>query len=193
MSALGPLRRALHAAAGKAGLDEEARRDLMARETGKRSTKDMDAAELRRVLDSINALRPRQLGPVTAAHRKVLALWIAAWAVGGVDRRDDAALDAFVRRQVGVDALRFLSDREADRVVEALKAICGRAGFEVPRDDPGGMKGRRALVAHLRGAVAQALGRLPAGGALPTGAAALDREIKSLGQLRRRLAHRRVA
>ncbi len=114
---------AVHAAAKKAGLDEETRRDLMERVTGKRSAAEMTLSELGRVLDAIHgraATRPWQ--------RLIAALWQdLAW-LGEVQNPSQAALDAFVRRQTGRGGLRMLDARSADRVIEALKAWLHRAG-----------------------------------------------------------------
>lgn len=54
--------RAIHALARRAGLDEEARRAVIERATGKRSSKDLTAGEAGRVIEDLKALvTPRHL------------------------------------------------------------------------------------------------------------------------------------
>lgn len=124
---------AIHVARKQLGLDDDTARDLYARVTGKRSLRDMSPAEQERVVEE---LRRKGLKPASNGSRKPLegrfakklqALWIAGWNLGVVDKRDDAALLAFVKRQTGLDHVRFLSRSEdAAKAVEAIKAWLGR-------------------------------------------------------------------
>ncbi len=146
---------AIHAGCKQLGIDEDTRRDLYERVTGKRSAKDMNAAERERVVSELRRLgfaptfkappsvasgdispsrgesgrrasRKPLAGPFAA---KLQALWIAAWNLGIVENRDDAALIAFVRRQTGIDHTRFLTDAgDAHKAIEALKAWMEREG-----------------------------------------------------------------
>jgi len=113
--------------------EEDDRRALYERVTGKRRLRDMSprekdaiAGELRR-LGFRSASRQRLLtGPYA---KKLQALWIAGWNLGLIRKREDAALVAFVRRQTGIDHPRFLVDpASADKAVEALKAWLTRDG-----------------------------------------------------------------
>ena len=62
---------------------------------------------------------------------KLQALWIAGWNLGIFENRDDAALEAFVKRQTGLDAVRFCRDpQDARKAIEALKAILAREGVD---------------------------------------------------------------
>jgi len=113
---------ALHAAAKKQGLAEDDRRALQLRLVGKSSAADMTPAEIGKVLDALNAnagARRPSLGQ--SWQRKVRALWISAHQLGMTESASDAALDAFVSRQAGVSALRFLPPTRASSVIEALK------------------------------------------------------------------------
>jgi hypothetical protein len=68
---------------------------------------------------------------------KVRALWWTLYWLGAVDSPNDRAIDAFVERQSGVSALRFLDSRQAHAVIEALKAWAARSGVDWPaRPDP---------------------------------------------------------
>lgn len=132
--------RAIHAAARGRGLDEDARRDVQVGAVGKASLTDMDAGELARVLQRLNANSPdrKHVG-------KVRALWWTLHWLGAVDQADARAIDAFVRRQTGMAALRFLDHRQAHSVVDALKAWAAREGVAWPQ--PASLLGDRRAVA----------------------------------------------
>lgn len=125
----------LHIAKKQLGLDDDTWRDLLERETGKRSSKDMSDGERGRVLD---VLKTKGFKPASGSSRKGLegkyagklqALWIAGWNLGLVKNRDDAALLAFVKRQTGIDHTRFLRYHDdATKAIEALKAWLARDG-----------------------------------------------------------------
>nr|WP_325176349.1 regulatory protein GemA [Sinorhizobium medicae] len=70
--------------------------------------------------------RPQLTGRFAA---KLQALWIAAHNLGIVKNRDDAALITFVKRQTGIDHVRFLRfPDDARKAVEALKGWIAREG-----------------------------------------------------------------
>ncbi|SDU08973.1 gp16 family protein [Stappia sp. ES.058] len=122
----------IHIAKKELGLDDETYRDFLARETGKRSAKDLTEAERRKVVlafeqqgfkrSSKGGSKPRAdrlSGPYAA---KLQALWIAAWNLGIVENASDAALIAFVKRQTGISHGRWLRHGDdATKVIEALK------------------------------------------------------------------------
>lgn len=113
--------------------EEEDRRDLFERVTGKRrlrlmstAEKDMVVVELRRLGFDRVGQRRLLTGPYA---KKLQALWIAAWNLGLVRNRNDEALIAFVKRQTGIDHTRWLRDPEdAKKAVEALKTWIARDG-----------------------------------------------------------------
>lgn len=136
-----PLLAKLHMLAKQRGLDDEAYRDFLERETGKRSARDLTDGELAKVCDRLG--RPSGVkgagGPAAAAPAvagpyagKLRALWIAAWHLGVTRNNSDAAMLAFVKRQTGIDHTRFLIEaRAANRAIEGLKAwIAREAGVE---------------------------------------------------------------
>ena len=136
--------RGIHAACRKLGLDDDARRDLQVGVTGKASMGDMDAGDLARVLDRLNRdSRPAADRPHIG---KVRALWWSLYWLGAIDQPDARAIDAFVSRQTGVAALRFLDHRQAHSVVDALKAWCAREGVAWPT--PPSLLGDRRAVAE---------------------------------------------
>lgn len=131
-----PLLAKVHVLAKQQGLDEDAYRDLLERETGKRSARNLTDGELRLVCEKLGrpsgvtaAASPAAAGPYSA---KLRALWISAWHLGITRDRSDAAMIAFVKRQARVDHTRFLVDaKSANKAIEGLKAwIAREAGVE---------------------------------------------------------------
>lgn len=136
--------RQLHTIATGMGLSDEGYRERLLMLTGERSAKDLSDAQLE---DAVVRFPVKQSGSVSQGHlRKPKALWISCWNLGALDKGNDAALDAFVKRQTGKERLAFLTPPEANKVTEALKQIAERHGFTVPKDDVGGIASRRALV-----------------------------------------------
>ncbi|RLQ88894.1 regulatory protein GemA [Notoacmeibacter ruber] len=117
------------------GLDDDAYRDLLERETGKRSAKGLSETERGRVIDAMRraGFKPASKGLRNGLEgrfaKKLQALWIAGWNLGLVRDRRDSALTSFVKRQTGLDAVRFCHDAaDARKAVEALKAWLARDG-----------------------------------------------------------------
>lgn len=131
MTALGQV----HAAVRDLGIDDDTKRAVYQRVTGKRSAADMDEAERRAVVDELRrqgASKGARKGSKALSGpyaKKLQALWIAAWNLGLIRNRDDKALLAFVKRQTGLDHTRFLHHAEdAARAIEALKGWLARDG-----------------------------------------------------------------
>ena len=145
---------AIHALAGKAGMDEDARRDFLEGKTGKRSSRDLSRGEAADVIDALKALVPDGAASRRSAARTVTgrwagvlrALWISGWNLGVVHDRRDEALIAFVERQTGLAHPRFLVEpADARAAVEGIKAWLKReAGVDwgekhrvISRDEEG--------------------------------------------------------
>lgn len=145
---------AIHALKSRAGLDDDSYRDLLAGVTGKRSAKDLSAAEAGRVIDRLKAVSAPAESGVSPKRRRgaprargalalsgpyagvCRALWISAWHLGIVRDRTDRAMVAFVRRQTGIDHINWMRDpADGHKVVEALKGwIAREAGVEWPTE-----------------------------------------------------------
>lgn len=113
--------------------EEEDRRALYERVTGKRRLRDMSPREKAAITDELRRLgfrtAPRQRLLTGPYAKKLQALWIAGWNLGLIRDRKDTALVAFVRRQTGIDHPRFLVDpAAAAAAVEALKSWLTRDG-----------------------------------------------------------------
>lgn len=126
---------AMHVAKKQLGLDDETYRAALVQVTGKSSSASMTEAERQNVLEHFRASgfkgastgRRKPLEGRFAA--KLQALWIAGWNLGLVRDRDDRALIAFVRRQTGIDHVRFLRHgQDAMKAIEALKGWLERSG-----------------------------------------------------------------
>ncbi len=166
----------VHLGAKDLRLDDETRRDLMERITGHRSAADCSDAELVKVLDEYRrqgwapqAARPRMgTAPVPKSGRrpanhpvanKARALWISLHQLGVVRQPTEKALEAFAKRQLGVDALQWADQSQGFRLIEALKAMAERAGWAQSLD---GIKPERqvwTLKARLVNAQLARLGR----------------------------------
>lgn len=143
MTTITPTRRkmlaAVHLAKKAAGLDDDTYRDMLAAHTGRRSAKDCTDGELGRVLNHLNGGPARNTArPAAAPNRapnaavvaKIKALWWSLGELGAVRNPSDEALAAFVKGRAGVDALQWISGRDAYKVIEALKSVGERAGVQ---------------------------------------------------------------
>lgn len=123
--------RLIHTAKRELGLDDDAYRDLLARETGQRSAKDLDLDQLGAVVEALRRAgfraKPRVSTLKEPQHRLVAALWRELHQAGAVADGSARALSAFVRRQTGIERLEWLPSAEAAKVVEALKAWRARS------------------------------------------------------------------
>ena len=133
----------VHARAKQLSLDDDARRDLQRRETGKESCAEMSAGELRRVLAAMNGRaggRERAAPARTRGRRggdktrtgplltKLTALWISGYHLGVVRDRSDAGLARWFKRQSGLDAPAWAKPPQLAQVIEALQAWLARDG-----------------------------------------------------------------
>lgn len=127
--------KAIRAACHRLGIADDDRHAVQIELTGVASMKDMDGAQLDRMLDHLN--RDYRGGERRGHVGKVRALWWTLYWLGAVDQPNDRAIDAFVKRQAGTDALRFLGHRQAHSVIDALKDWATREGVAwPPKPDP---------------------------------------------------------
>jgi phage gp16-like protein len=146
---------AIHVIKGQLRLSVDDYRALLQQLTGKDSSKDMTDAELMRVRGHLSGLaekmgvsKPRPL-PAHQQHkpgqttrtgagrygtfklaspkeRKVWAMWHDLGAKCKLDNPSGNALNAWVKRQTGVDQMRFCSDAQMSGLIESLKLWAGR-------------------------------------------------------------------
>lgn len=128
------------------GLDEDTYRSILERLTGRTSSSACSDAELGRVLDEFKAKgwkpkviaggkptkAPRSIPNRPADHpaaRKARSLWISLWNLGEVRDSAEPALEAFARRQLGVERLQWADQGLTYKLIEALKGMAERAGW----------------------------------------------------------------
>lgn len=140
------LQKLIHAGCRQLGLDDDTRRGLQRMATGKDSLRDMTEEEMENVLLALKSRgftpspgaaprrRAAERGDVRFAH----VLWGKLFRAGAVDKAGAAGLNAFIRARFGkswgaapidIDAMRDW--RQIATVIEALKAMCARAGIDL--------------------------------------------------------------
>lgn len=153
-----PVRRAmtakLHMARKELGLSEEDYRAVLARTTGKSSSADMTDAQLDAALaefvrlgwkakSSGSDLKVGRAGVASGSRipgatsrpadhpvaAKARAMWISLWNLGVVHNPAEAALEAFAARQLGVAKLQWANQAHGYKLIEALKSMAQRAGW----------------------------------------------------------------
>lgn len=118
-------------------------RALLNRVTGKASCTTMTQAELGQVLDEFKRLgwapvtsanaKPKPGRPPRADYpgaKKARALWISLSLLGVIRQPTEAALEAFARRQMGVERLQWADQAQVYKLIEALKKIAERHGWD---------------------------------------------------------------
>lgn len=141
------------------GLDEDTYRSILERLTGRTSSVDCSDAELGRVLDEFKAKgwtpklmagghrspadqaaiakRPHRSRHAPADHpaaKKARALWLSLWNLGEIRDPSEPALEAFARRQLGIERLQWADQALTYKLIEALKAMAERAGWSQQLD-----------------------------------------------------------
>lgn len=141
----------IHGLAKRAGLDDDARRDVLRQVAGVGSSRDLSIDAAGRVIDRLKFLagddparqdRPKKGGAEGALALagpfvgKLRALWLTAWNLGLTEARTDTALAAFVARQTGIDSPSWVRDpADARKAIEGLKAwIARESGLVWPKD-----------------------------------------------------------
>ncbi|MGK7664237.1 MULTISPECIES: gp16 family protein [unclassified Marinovum] len=149
MTAEKSLQKMIHVGCKQLGIDNETRRDLQFRVTGKASMSGMSEADLRRVVAALKQQGFKPFGNSYRGHRRdkgkpaaprsdlryVHVLWRLLGQAGVVTRPGRDGLNAFIRARyegkwefvpIDVDALRDPS--QISDVIRALKDWCRRAG-----------------------------------------------------------------
>ena len=161
-------RRAMYAkiniARDQLGLDEDDYRQMLFDTTGRISAKDCTEAQLAAMLDLLKAKGFRPLpkaGPKAAAQhpmaRKARALWISLYQLGVVHNPDERALEAFAKRQLKCEKLVWARQSDAFRLIEALKDMGRRKGWQMACPRTGKAYGPIALKGALCHAILKRL------------------------------------
>ncbi|WP_165184757.1 gp16 family protein [Caulobacter soli] len=193
---LAGMRGAVQAARRQLGLDDETYQAILVRlADGKTSSKDLDRAELARVLDELRAKgfkpkvvwnhtpnphpRPDHYGRRAADHpsaKKARALWLSLYELGVIRDAGEPALEAFAARQLGCARMQWMDQGLNYKLIEALKAMAERNGWS--QDLAGVKKPLQILNLKLRLVVAQ-LGKLQTAGLLTDA----DRETPPVSEI----------
>lgn len=116
----------IHVARKQLALDEDTYRDVLERVTGKRSSGELTAGELGRVVDALKDLgfTPKRTAPRSKkGHvRKVWVMWGQLEDRGLLRNPGRASLRAFVKRMTGIEDPEWLTPEQANVVIESLKA-----------------------------------------------------------------------
>lgn len=141
--------RTIHVAVRDLGMDDDSRRDLQRLVTGKASLAAMTTAEQLAVLDALKArgFTPSGGRPGGKTHRKPASrgdvrfchvLWGKLARAGAVDKPGAAGLNAFIRSRfeaawgsAPLDVDQMQDHAQIATVIEALKAMCRRAGVSL--------------------------------------------------------------
>ena len=129
-------------------LHDDDYRAILERVTGLRSAKGMSEADIVLVLDVLKhdhgwvptvvagakkagKAESRKAKPASSpTARKARAMWISLWQLGEVRDRSESALEAFAKRQLKVDRLVWADEQQMFKLIEALKAMAQRAGWD---------------------------------------------------------------
>jgi len=162
------------------GILEDDYRALLERVTGHRSARDCDTRQLGRMMAEFERMglppsgrsSPRRPASSPVAS-KARAMWISLCQLGAITDPSEAALEAFGQRQLRVARLQWADQTQGYRLIEALKAMADRHGWDqrVPSRLPTPER-VRLLKERL---VAAQLARLAAAGVAVTGPLAADR------------------
>lgn len=150
------------------GLDEDTYRAILSRITGRASASDCTDAQLGVVLDEFKAKgwkpkvvqggrkapRAKPAAADQAVAKKARAMWISLHQLGVVRDPSEGALEAFARRQLGVERLRWTVPSEAYSLIEALKKMAERAGWSQDLSGVAAARHVPVLKARLAAAIA---------------------------------------
>ncbi|EBZ3776814.1 regulatory protein GemA [Salmonella enterica subsp. enterica serovar Minnesota] len=121
----------IHIAKSQMGMDTDTYRQMLLSITGKTSTSEMNPGQLNKVLAAMKAkgfvVKPsrkvrttRQLAD-SPQIKKLRALWLEMHQHGKVRDSSEVALQAWVKRETGVDSLKWLEPGMASLCIEKLK------------------------------------------------------------------------
>lgn len=161
----------VHIARHQLHMDEDDYRQVLFAATGRTSLRDCDEKQLEAVLAALKAKGfeplPKSGAKAAAQHpmaRKARALWISLYQLGVVRNPSEQALEAFARRQLGCEKLVWARQSDAFRLIEALKSMAERAGWQQSVPGSGARPEPRALQERLCEAI---LAKLKEAGAVP--------------------------
>jgi phage gp16-like protein len=125
----------IHVAKKQLGMEDDAYRSLLWSIARVNSAGDLDWAGRKQLLEHMKkcgfkARPPKNAGAreleADAQGKMILALWLQLHEQGVARDPSDRALASWVKRQTGVDSIRWLRPDQKARVIESLKAWADR-------------------------------------------------------------------
>lgn len=120
----------IHIAKQQLGMDDDSYRAVLWSIARVDSAADLDWAGRKQLLDHLKKCGFKPRPPKRAGERelvedelskKIRALWLELHQAGVVRDPSESALNKWVKRMVGVDALRWLQPAQKSQLIEALK------------------------------------------------------------------------
>lgn len=145
----------IHVAKKEMALLDDDYRQMLVDVTGRASSADCSVGELRDMVEAMKSkgFRPKKAAPKVADSpfaTKARAMWISLHHLGAIDNPSEQALEAFARRQLGCERMQWANQAQAYKLVEALKAIANRHGWNQRTDFVSGIKKTMGADAALR-------------------------------------------
>lgn len=132
----------VHIAVKDLAMNDDDYRAIVFDVSGQMSAKKCTAQQLDEIIGRLKKLGWQPLptgGPKPAMHpmaRKARALWISLYHLGVVHNKEEPALEAFAKRQLGCERLVWARQSSGDKLIEALKNMATRNGW--PQKSPAG-------------------------------------------------------
>jgi hypothetical protein len=142
----------IHVAKKEMGLLDDDYRQMLLDVTSRASSAHCTVAELRAMVEAMKkkGFAPKKAAKPAADHpfaAKARALWISLYHLGAIDNPSEVALEAFACRQLQCVKMQWASQAQAYKLIEALKAIAQRNGWDQKVTSVRGMKPVAADVA----------------------------------------------
>lgn len=163
----------IQVARNQLGMQNDDYRALLFDTTGQISLKDCSDGQLVAMIDALKGkgfqpLPGKRKSKPLAQHdmaRKARAMWISLYNLNVVHNREEVALEAFAKRQLGCERLAWAKQSEGGKLIEALKGMATRNGWKQV-DHKGAPLGPLGL---NEGVCLAILERLKDAGAVPDG------------------------
>lgn len=135
----------IHVAKKELALNEDNYRALLQGVTGKDSLRDMKLKELEAVIQRFKDFgfkkkksKPKRAGKRKSANsehaRLIRALWLSLYHLGEVRDPSEEAMSAYVKRMSKVDDLKWLDEKQSQKVLGGLRDWMRRAGYIRPTE-----------------------------------------------------------
>jgi len=121
----------IHLAKNQLGLSDEVYRDILRVNFKVKSSKELSSFQAERLLELFKSkgwkARPAKKKGYSPQyddlqHRKIVAMWITMADAGVIRNRSDKALQAYVKRVVKIDNLKWCDGEDCRILIESLKS-----------------------------------------------------------------------